>query len=182
MLLLQRPPSFLRSCWAAWTSWLKNTQETQAKSEKKQIFTCLDVDRLYCFFHTDIHLPHRLSLSLTASCVFSSAANSSLRCNGESEHFRIPLQPYRECARWFVELFYFQCLVQKALWKQLSEQSETPATSCMWCANGSQTRSRGSSLHWRSAWAYFTLPYNAQAKSKTFSYVRYKLCTWLFVI
>lgn len=93
------------------------------------------------FFHTDTHLPHRLSLSLTASCVFSSAADSSLRHNGESEHFGTPLQSCRECARWFVELFYFQCLVQQALWKQLSVQSETPATSCMWCANGSQTRS-----------------------------------------
>lgn len=111
------------------------------RRHKTKHFTCLDVDRLCCFFHTDTHLPHRLSLSLTASCVFSSAADSSLRDNGESEHFGTPLQSCRECARWFVELFYFQCLVQQALWKQLSVQSETPATSCMWCANGSQTRS-----------------------------------------
>lgn len=76
----------------------KHTQ-TQAKSEKEQLYTCLDVDRLYCFFHMDTHLPHRLSLSLTASCVFSSAADSSLRHNGESEHFRTPLQSCWECAR-----------------------------------------------------------------------------------
>lgn len=103
------------------------------------------------FFSTDTHSPHRLSLSFTASCVFSSAGDSSLRHNGESEHFWTPLQPRRECARWFVKLFYFRCLVQEALWKQLSVQSETPATSCMRCANGSQTHSRGSFLHWRSA-------------------------------
>lgn len=133
MLLLQRPPSFPRSCWAAWTSWLKNTQETQNKT--LYMSGCGQIVLLFS------HLPHRLSLSLTASCVFSSAADSSLRHNGESEHFGTPLQSCRECARWFVELFYFQCLVQQALWKQLSVQSETPATSCMWCANGSQTRS-----------------------------------------
>lgn len=120
----------------------KHTGDTsQVGKNITKHFTCLDVDRLCCFFHTDTHLPHRLSLSLTASCVFSSSADSSLRHNGESEHFGTPLQSCRECARWFVELFYFQCLVQQALWKQLSVQSETPATSCMWCVNGFQTHS-----------------------------------------
>lgn len=54
----------------------------------------------------------------------------------------------RECPRWFVELFYFWCLVQQALWKQLSVQSEAPVTSCTWCTNRSRR-----SLH--------TIPFHA---------------------
>lgn len=56
MLLLQRPQGFPRSCWAAWTSWLKNTQKTQDKSKSKH-FACLDVDRLCClvFFFSQTH-------------------------------------------------------------------------------------------------------------------------------
>lgn len=64
--------------------------------------------------------------------------------------------------------FIFSAWYNRRCENMLSVLSEAPAISCMWCANGSQTHSGGSVLHWRSASAHFTFANSAQAKLKTF--------------
>lgn len=159
MLLLQRPPSFPRSCWAAWTSWLKNTQETQNKT--LYMSGCGQIVLLFSHGHT-----------LTAQAVpeFDCILRVFICCRFFPETQRRKWT-FRDTSSVVPRMCKMICWVVL-----FSVPGTTGAVKTALCAVGDSCNilyvmckripdaQQWSFLHRRSAWAYFTFANGAQAK------------------
>lgn len=127
MLPPQRPPSFLRSYWTVWTSWLKDTHEHTLRDNDVINSSCQEQEK--ASDHTNqtgclwvwpspgwrhLSAPPWDKTDGKNQNVLHQLLPRSFSKNWQPCSV-LPLDSLKTCLKWFVELFYFWCLAHWAL-------------------------------------------------------------------